>query len=271
MPTVSIIMPCKNERRNLQISIDSVVQQTFSDWELIVVDDGSTDGSQEYVRERAEKDNRIRLVNNWLNHGVANALNTGIVCSCGIYVARLDADDESMPQRIQMMAEYLNAHPLVGVVGCGVLKRYWQRGIIVKEEIFTYQNSDESLRNALGKLVAIGANCMIRREIFEMVGGYSVCVGAEEELEFLIRAAAEKQLGYVEAPLYVYNLISEKARSLSGKRFRKKMVMAKLNCKAIKELRLPKFLYVYPFLWLLYPLVPSSLRNIARKYYYTIN
>jgi glycosyltransferase involved in cell wall biosynthesis len=264
-PKVTVVMPCLNERRYLGRSIGSIQGQSFAGWELIVIDDGSTDGSAEFVEELGKQDGRIKLVRNRLSHGTANALNVGIQIAKGEYIARLDADDEAHPDRLGLMTKYLDGRPEVGVVGCGLEKRRWRDGVVYDREYQRMPDSHDALVRSLGRMVAIGANCMVRTAVIERVGGYNPCIGAEEELEFVIRAAEVSQLGYIGDYLYVYNLISGKGRSLSGWGLKKKWVMAKLNVSAIRRFDLPKTHYLFPLGWLIFGLLPSGGKQVIRR------
>src|SRR5262245_56314305 len=93
-PTVTVIVPTYNREAWLRRSIDSVRNQTFQNWQLLIVDDGSTDGSFELVKELAGQDSRISWMRNVRTKGPAGARNSGIDCATGRYIAFLDSDDE---------------------------------------------------------------------------------------------------------------------------------------------------------------------------------
>lgn len=263
---VSIIMPCYNERMHLGKTIDSVKAQTFTKWELLVIDDGSTDDSFACVNSLSQQDRRIRALKDDVGKGVASALNCGIAHSRGSYIARWDADDECHPTRLEKMVAYLDKHPEIGIVGCGVEKRTFSNGIFIHKEIFTYPDDHQILIESLARLVAVGANCMCRREVYEQVGGYDELLGGEEELDFLIRAAEHWKLGYIPEPLYIYNVIEGKGRSLKG-RMKKKLIMAKLNIRAIRQFHLSPINFIYPLTWLFYSFLPLSFKQFIRRIY----
>lgn len=109
MPKVSVLMPVYNAERYLQEAIDSIINQTFTDWELIIINDGSTDGSETIIK--AYTDKRIRLVNNEQNLKLIKTLNNGIDLCQGEYIARMDADDIAMPDRLQIQVDFMDKHP----------------------------------------------------------------------------------------------------------------------------------------------------------------
>lgn len=106
MPQVSIITPCYNASRYISQTIDSVLTQTFTDWEMIIVDDGSKDDSSEIVEKYVKKDSRIRLIQQ-PNGGSASARNHGIREATGRYIALLDADDLWLPQFLEKQIEFM--------------------------------------------------------------------------------------------------------------------------------------------------------------------
>lgn len=106
MPQVSIITPCYNASRFISQTIDSVLAQSFTDWEMIIVDDGSKDDSSEIVKKYVEKDSRIRLIQQ-PNGGSANARNRGIKEATGRYIALLDADDLWLPQFLEKQIAFM--------------------------------------------------------------------------------------------------------------------------------------------------------------------
>lgn len=119
MPRVSIITPCYNAEPYIGATIESVQAQTFTDWEHIVVDDGSTDGSAQAVQRYLATEPRLRLVQQ-PNKGMSGARNSGYSASSpeSDYVIFFDADDEMEPEMLATMVNYLDAHPDVGLVHC---------------------------------------------------------------------------------------------------------------------------------------------------------
>jgi glycosyltransferase involved in cell wall biosynthesis len=114
-PELTVLMPVYNGERYLKEAVESILGQTFSDFEFLIVDDGSQDGTSAIVR--AYGDERIRLVENGRNLGLIRTLNAGLQLARGRYVARMDADDVSLPQRLELQWRYLQRNPHVSVVG----------------------------------------------------------------------------------------------------------------------------------------------------------
>jgi hypothetical protein len=116
-PVVSVIMPTWNGERFLRPAIDSILNQTLTDFELIVIDDGSTDSTPRILTDY--KDDRLVVLTNEHNLGIAGATNRGLAAARGEYVALQDHDDISLPQRFQVQVEYLDSHPEIALVGSG--------------------------------------------------------------------------------------------------------------------------------------------------------
>lgn len=118
-PLVSVVMPVYNAEKYVSDAIESILQQTFTDFELIVINDGSTDNSAKILKNYADQDNRIRFINHRKNKGLIGVLNEGLDICCGKYIARMDSDDISMPQRFEAQVAYMDAHPECGVLSVG--------------------------------------------------------------------------------------------------------------------------------------------------------
>ena len=119
-PKVSIIMPVYNAMPYLEMAIKSIFGQTYENWELIIVDDCSKDGSWEYLKQIKEP--RIRLYRNKNNMGCPYTCNKAYELCRGRYVARMDSDDISFPERIEKQVLFLENNPEIDVIGCGLVK-----------------------------------------------------------------------------------------------------------------------------------------------------
>jgi glycosyltransferase involved in cell wall biosynthesis len=116
-PAVTVLMSVYNDLPRLPQAIDSILAQTFTDFEFLVVDDGSTDGSAAYVRRRGESDPRIRLLAQDGNRGLGATLRIGVEAARGKFVARMDADDESVPHRLERQLRHFDANPETDLLG----------------------------------------------------------------------------------------------------------------------------------------------------------
>jgi glycosyltransferase involved in cell wall biosynthesis len=184
MPRVSVVLPARNEALTIGRSVASLRRQTFSDWELIVIDDGSTDATVEVVNSIA--DDRIRVVSTG-GRGLAHALNAGLSSARGLLIARQDADDESLPGRFQAQVEFLERNPDVGVLGTA-----WReedaRGNQVRPRVpFVPGLLNDRLhdRNPITHTTV-----MFRRDVVLRHGGYDERYRYVEDYELWLRLAA---------------------------------------------------------------------------------
>jgi GT2 family glycosyltransferase len=115
-PQVSVLLPCYNAQRHLRSCLDSLLTQTYRHFEVIAIDDGSTDDTARMLAEYAARDRRIVFSQNEQNLGLIRTLNLAIVLSRGDYIARMDADDQAVPERFQRQVGFLDAHADVDLV-----------------------------------------------------------------------------------------------------------------------------------------------------------
>lgn len=118
VPSVSVILPARNAAATLASALDSVRNQSLSDLEIIVIDDGSTDATASIAGQVAREDSRVVPLT--CGSGLVDALNLGVAVARAPYVARMDADDACLPERFRLQKEHLDAHPDIGLVACAV-------------------------------------------------------------------------------------------------------------------------------------------------------
>lgn len=116
MPLLSVLLPCRNGARTLAVALRSILNQTFDDFEVLLLNDGSTDDSVAIARSLG--DARIRIVGDDVGRGLPWRLNEGVAAARGRYIARMDADDACFPERFAQQVAFLHAHPEVDLVGC---------------------------------------------------------------------------------------------------------------------------------------------------------
>ncbi|MBE2192951.1 MAG: glycosyltransferase [Anaerolinea sp.] len=137
MPRVSVLMSVYNGERYLREAVDSILNQTFTDFEFIIVDDGSTDGTAQILDSYS--DPRIVRINNEKNLGLAASLNIGIDRAQGEYIARMDADDVSLPHRFETQVKYMGNHPEIDFLGTNL--RYMDENSILSEKRLYFESS----------------------------------------------------------------------------------------------------------------------------------
>lgn len=119
-PLVTVLMSVHNGEKYLETAVNSILRQTLRDFNFLIIDDASTDNSPQMLKEFARKDARIRILTNRTNLGLAASLNRGISQIETRYIARMDADDIAVPQRLERQLQYMESHPEIAAVGSGV-------------------------------------------------------------------------------------------------------------------------------------------------------
>ena len=161
-PKISVIMPVYNASRYLHEAIQSILNQTFSDFELIILNDNSTDNSLEIIQEFVKKDNRIILINKTQNIGPALLRNEGFESSNGEFIALMDADDIAYPKRFEKQVSVFNNDSEIGV--CGTW--YTMFGEDIKDYIFKQNEFHEDIKVKLLYENCIGnPTAMIRKSV----------------------------------------------------------------------------------------------------------
>lgn len=171
MPKVSVVMSVYNGERLVKEAVDSILNQTFTDFEFIIIDDGSADHSSEILFEKAKLDKRIHVVVNQENIGLTKSLNKALSLANGKYIARMDADDVSLPERLAKQVNFLETHPEIGVLGTGV---QIVDGYGNTSQTWQFSTQHGVLRWCLCFFNPIvHPSVMMRRQIVERAGGYS--------------------------------------------------------------------------------------------------
>ena len=188
-PRVSVVMTVYNAERYLAEAVESVLTQTFSDFELIVIDDGSTDGSLSVLREFEKRDRRVRVVSR-PNTGIVAAANEGIGLARGEYLARMDSDDVSLPRRFEKQVQHLDANPGCVLVGCRVIETE-PHGIPVSTSghLLSHDEIDAQLLTAGGGWALVQPATMMRTGAVRAVGGYRGKYNISEDHDLFLRLA----------------------------------------------------------------------------------
>jgi glycosyltransferase involved in cell wall biosynthesis len=166
-PRVTVLMCVYNDERHVGEAIESVLAQTFADFELLIVDDGSTDATPRVLAEYAARDPRIHVVTQ-ANAGTTVSANRGLALARGEYVARLDSDDVSLPDRLAIEVAYLDRHPDVALVGGGTLLMDAKGAVVGRRNIHP-RNAALALRS---RCIYQQSDVMFRRATVNSLGGY---------------------------------------------------------------------------------------------------
>jgi glycosyltransferase involved in cell wall biosynthesis len=192
-PAISVAMSVYNGERYLSLAIDSILKQSYADFEFLILDDGSTDGSAAIMDDFAKRDSRIRIIRR-ANMGLIVSLNQLIGESRAPLIARMDCDDIAHPNRFEKQISFLNAHPEYGVLGT------WIDNIDADGKIVHYDGADHPTdHEAFLKRVGHGttvchSSVMMRRDLVLAVGGYHMAFKHCEDFDLWLRLASVTKL-----------------------------------------------------------------------------
>lgn len=259
---VSIIMGIYNCAKTLPMAIESVLTQTYTNWELIICDDGSRDNTyeiaQNYQRQYPEK---IILLKNKENQKLAATLNHCLSAATGEYVARMDADDENLPDRLEREVAFLNEHPEVTCVGSSV--------VVFDDQGSEYERVFSS--NPQYTCLIHGAPCahptiMMRKEAYDQLNGYRSAPETlrAEDIDMWFRFFREGfSVWNIQEPLYRYreNAVDFKKRTMKAA-----IGTTKVCLIGYKMLHYPAHYYPYAFKPIVVTLIPKSLMHMYHTY-----
>lgn len=198
-PKVTVLMSVYNAERYLAEAIRSILSQTFQDFEFLIIDDGSSDKSKKIIE--SFHDSRIRLISR-ANKGLTYSLNQGLRLARGGYIARMDADDVSLPTRLEKEVQVLENDPTIGLVGTNYTIIDEKGHPLATTQVFTHPE-DLAVAEILSNQYGHGS-VMMRKSVLEQVGFYNPKVGSVEDYDLFIRISRVARIANIGAPLYLW-------------------------------------------------------------------
>ncbi len=191
LPAVSVVLVACNVERYLAEAMESILHQTFRDFEFVVIDFGSSDASARIISSYAEKDSRIRFCS--IPHcGLSEARNAGCARARGKYIAIMDADDVSLPDRLKLQLEFMESHPEVGVLG-GAVECIDATG--KPFTIWRNPSEDQEIQTSLWEQCSLfQPTAFMRREAFSEIGGYRSPLAPAEDYDLWLRIGERSRL-----------------------------------------------------------------------------
>jgi glycosyltransferase involved in cell wall biosynthesis len=212
LPQISVLLPVYNAEKTIAMAIESILNQSFKDFELILIDDGSRDQTLKVIEPYLAKDSRIVLLKNPQNMRLAKSLNRGIEIARGKYLARMDADDYSYPDRFEKQFSYMEAHPDVGISGGTMevvdandnltsIRRYFLEDEIIRQNIFYFSPFCHPA-------------IIMRKSVIDQVGGFVHEYNPAEDYELYFRIGKISKFGNLDDVLLRYKILDS---SMTGK------------------------------------------------------
>jgi len=267
-PILTVIMPAYNAKKYISFAIESVLNQTYEDFEFLIIDDRSTDGTSKIIRNYAKQDKRIRIINNKKNMQIAYCLNKGLKSATGTFIARMDPDDISMKKRLEKQLKFLIRNPNVAIVGANIeiidkngkkiaSRKYPSSSTEMKKIMFRYSPFAHPV-------------IMFRKKVFEKYGGYNEAMVPCEDIDLWFKIGSRHKFATLQENLLQYRLL-EASNSHSRLRYLENLGL-KIKLNAIINLNYkPSFydivfnIFEYGTLWFMPVRFRIFLYNLLRN------
>ncbi len=260
-PKVSIIMSVHNSADTLDEAIESIIDQTYTNWELIICDDGSTDSTYQVLENyKAKYPDKIILIKNETNMYLPYSLNKCFGESTGEYIARMDGDDYCAPDRFEKQVKFLNECPEYQLVGTQ-MQRFDKNGL---HDIVTVPEKPDKFMLKKGATFC-HATIMMRREAFAAMNGYRVSKMTirSQDYDMWFRFYSCGFEGYnIQEPLY---MVREDINAIKRRTLKNRINIAKIQYTGYKLLDFPKMWYFYPLLGVVKGFIPPIFVLAWRK------
>ena len=247
-PKTSVIMSVYNGEKYLREAIECILNQTFTDFEFIIVNDGSTDNSLEIILSYS--DERIKIINNEKNIGLTKSLNKALKQARGEYIARQDADDISLPNRFEEQIMYLEKHPEVVLLGTNAY-RIDENGKIIEKKVAL---AKPSLKDLFKENQFNHGSVMFKKEVIDKIGVYNELFTYSQDYELWLRIAKRCKVRNLTQRLYKLRSHSENIRFMNIEEATLyyflvlKITRTDLDKKALNDIREKGILSLYPYL-----------------------
>ena len=263
MPKISVVMGIYNSNKKdmVQAAIDSILNQSYPDFEFIICDDGSRDGTFDLLKRIAKKDKRILLLQNAENEGLAITLNKCLERAEGEFIARMDADDLSLPQRFEKQIQFMEDNPDCAMVGSNAIL-FDEHG----DWGFRRKDREPDKKSFLFNNPFIHPSLIIRKEVLQELDGYRTDKEAVrcEDYDLFMRLYGKGLKGCnLQEPLLKFR---EDANTYKRRKFRYRINEAKVRCRGFRRLGLMPAGFVFVIKPLLMGLIsPTTLAKLRRE------
>lgn len=261
VPMVSVIMGVYNCEATVGEAIDSILGQSFQDFEFIICDDGSTDRTLNIIKNyEAKCPEKIIILQNDKNRGLNYTLNHCLQYSKGKYIARMDGDDLSLPNRFEREVLFLEDNPHITIVGA-TLRVFDDSGVWGRHSFITYPTKKDFMKASPFS----HSVCMVRREAYTAVGGYSdgKRLMRVEDYHLWVKMYNKGYMGAnLTDELYLYR---DDRNAYKKRKFKYRINEAYVRACAVKMLHLPKWNYIFSVKPILIGILPYRLYNYFHR------
>ena len=261
-PTISVIMSVYNDSKYLEKSIESILNQTYNDFEFIICNDCSSDDSLSIIEKYAMLDKRIVIINNQDNLGLATSLNKCLDIAKGEFIARMDSDDISLPNRFKEELDFLKTHSEIAVVGCkcNVIDDLGE-----KRKEFLIHEGEVTLLDAIKKTQIIHPTVMMRKSALLKVSGYTVDEKTQRAEDYDLWCKLLEK-GYkifnIDRILFLYR---EGISGIKKRKYRYRIQEYQLKKYWMKKKKVPIITYLYAIKPHFVGCIPTVLMNMYKR------
>lgn len=259
---ISVIMSVYNAEKYLRESIESILHQTYSDFEFIIINDCSNDGSQSIIEEYTQKDNRIVLINNSANLGLTINLNKAITVAKNEFIARMDADDVSLPDRFKRQLDFFKSNPDIDVLGtyCTDID---ELGNVIGERKVPKTNKDITQMIHIINPIC-HPTVMFRKEKLKKIGFYNEKYKVVQDYDLWLRCSANDIMMHNLSEYLLKYRINDGYYGRKSWKYR--MTDFKIRYSGYKRLKLPLHKRVYLIVPIILGILPSNFYKILKKW-----
>lgn len=253
---VTVLMSVYNDKKNLKESIESILNQTYKDFEFLIFDDASTDGSKEILEQYERLDSRIKLVINNTNKGLSYNLAQGVVASRTPWIARMDADDIAVNNRIEIQMNYVKEHPNVDIVGSYTIDINEDgKELGLRKMPITH----ERISSLIWACPFVHPTVLYKKEAILLAGSYDEKLRRRQDYELWFRCKAAKlRFANIDIPLIYYRCTNEYYKKNN---FKVQVYQAKIGWNGAKMVKATPIAYFGIILSFLKGVLPYSIRK----------
>ena len=258
---ISVIMGIYNCEKTLTYAVSSILNQTYENWELIMCDDGSDDGTLEIAEKLSNQDGRIKVISNKQNLGLNKTLNHCLKYASGEFIARMDGDDDCLPERFEVQVNYLKAHPEYAIVS-SKMKFFDENGEWGETGVIITEPTPEDV--VCGSPIC-HAPSMMRKSCLDEVGGYTEddrMLRVEDVNLWIKLYTAGYRCHNLEIPLY--RMRNDK-NAFSRRKYKYRINSTYVRLLGCRALKLDWTCYLKAFSPMIIGLIPGKIRRILRK------
>lgn len=263
-PYVSVVMSVYSDNvEYLCSAIDSILDQTYRNYEFIIINDGASNEVREVIDRYEFADSRIKTAENKINLGLTKSLNKAISLAQGVYIARMDADDLAIPQRFERQVEFLDTHPDIAMVGTAFEEIV--KGIRIKQRLPLLLDNSEIKKQIMKFNPFCHASVMVRRDVLRYVGGYDESFKYAQDYDLWLRLSERHKVANLPDVLMLRRM--DDNISIKNER-RQKMFAAKAQLKAVLRHTSPLYFAIYALRPVIVAFMPRVLLRAIRKLKY---